>query len=94
MPQREYLGPTNWINPLILANMSAVLAILLALLGFNEVKEVPTEYMHQTKDGIIFIDPAIAKEYDASAYDRIKYDVYTIQEEAYPGGLGDLLGAG
>ena len=73
--------------------MSAFLTLLLAILGFTTVNDVPKQYVHETKDGIIFINPTIAKEYDAHCYDQIKNDVYTIQENAYPNGLSDFLGA-
>ena len=73
--------------------MSAVLTLLLAILGFTTVNDVPKQYVHETKDGITFINPAIAKEYDAHQYDQIKHDVYTIQENAYPGIGTALIGA-
>lgn len=73
--------------------MSAVLAILLALLGFNDVKEVPTEYLQTTKDGIVVINPAIAGTFKATEYDNVKANVYLIQEEAYPGIVDDVFGA-
>ena len=73
--------------------MSSVLCLLLALLGFTELQEVPVQYVDENKDGIVFIDPAIAGTYEADRYDQIKEDVYLIQEQAYPGGIQDVFGA-
>ncbi len=71
--------------------MSAVIAILLGLLGLKSVGELPKQYLIETKDGIYLVDPAIADEYSQKEYDYIKENVYTIQSEVYPGGFGDSV---
>ena len=71
--------------------MSAIIAFLLGLLGFKSLDAMPKEYVAQTKDGVVLIDPAIAHLYSADEYDHIKQNVYQIQAEAYPGGFGDTF---